>query len=1349
MPAWITQRLWWALLLFAGFWGIVRLAEALGVGSRSSRIVAGLAFALAPRVLTTLGSISSESLPMMLAPWVLIPLVRVFGSSKQNYRAAAAASAVAVALMGAVNAVATAAATLVAVIWWISYRPNRSWWRFTAWWIPCLLLATLWWIVPLLLLGGVSPPFLDYIESSGTTTQWTSLTEVLRGAGSWTPFVSPERIAGAVLVTQPAAVVATGVVAAAGLTGLCMRSMPARGRLAIVLLVGLVGMGVGYVGGLGSPVADTVRTFLDAAGAPLRNVHKLEPLVRVPLVLGLAHLLARVPLPGAVPAARWRRALAHPEREPRVALTSLVLVALLVSTSLAWTGKLAPRGAYDDVPDYWTSAAQWLQEWSLRNDPAGLSNNPADPAEQARALVVPGAPLAAQVWGLTRDEPLQALATTPWAVRDAVPLVPPGAIRALDSVQRLFADGRPSDGLADTLLGQNIRFLVVRNDLDAEVSRSTRPALVHQSVDNSPGLTKVAEFGEELGPRHIDGIVADADLRPRYPAIEIYAVRSLTDPGVTGPYTVDADTVPRVQGGPEVAARLNEERARGGLDPVPAGPILLDGDARAAGLPVDDLLVTDTPVNRETDFGQVDNHSSSVRAQDDPRRTLNLVPDYPVDREPLVSGEWSGAHITVSSAASDATQLGGSAPGSGPPATVDSDRATSWLSNGLEAAVGQWLQLDLDKPITSGLLRLTTSAAAIGSPVKWLEISTPNGTTAARIGAPGDPITVSLPGGETPWVRITATQTENDSGGAQFGISELSLDDYSDFDHPVPVVIRHHTVLPASAPGARVTGWDLAQELPGRSGCIDTPDRVRCANGIALEPEELGTFERTLNVPTGTAVTPELWVRPRQSPSLQSLVTEPDRPVVQGDSAVGDLQGSAYALTDGDPRTAWTASADSIDTRAGTQPTVTITLPAPTLVTGLDITQSLGDLPAHPTRIAVNLGTGPQVREVGSDTSTVSLTPTVTSTIVLSVVAWDEVLDQTALGFAQQQPPGLAEVAVRSGDSITTPIAPDPNRIVTLGCGFGPTLTIAGQQTRTAVITTAEKLLSGAPVRATICAGDTPVAADVSNPVPLPRGEQEVTVDPGPSFFVDSVHLRSAPLKATAAVGPQPVAAPSSVWSADERTVTVGESNSDRILVVPESTNPGWTATDSDGRTLTPVVVSGWQQGWVLPADTSGEVTMTYPSDRGYRLGIFGGLVLLLPLLLLAAIRRQTTSHDETPRPWRSRTVGVSLTLAAAWALSGIVGVVVAVALLTSVVAVRSRCGRAAAAKSLVVVAGLSFAAAAALLSKGPWRSVDGYVGHSASIQFCALVSVLCLAVAALPSSQRANATRAGSSTKA
>src|SRR5437660_7382863 len=75
VPGWLTQRLWWALLLTVGFWGLLRVAEALGIGTTSSRVIAAAAFALSPRVLTTIGSISSETLPMMLAPWVLLPVI--------------------------------------------------------------------------------------------------------------------------------------------------------------------------------------------------------------------------------------------------------------------------------------------------------------------------------------------------------------------------------------------------------------------------------------------------------------------------------------------------------------------------------------------------------------------------------------------------------------------------------------------------------------------------------------------------------------------------------------------------------------------------------------------------------------------------------------------------------------------------------------------------------------------------------------------------------------------------------------------------------------------------------------------------------------------------------------------------------------------------------------------------------------------------------------------------------------------------------------------------------------------------------------------------------------------------
>ncbi|MFQ6229543.1 alpha-(1-_3)-arabinofuranosyltransferase [Nocardia sp. NPDC002869] len=1310
LPAWVTQRIWWALLLLAGFWGVVKLCETLGIGSRGSRVIAAAAYALSPRVLTTVGSISSETLPMMLAPWVLLAPAALGTAYRRHRRGGArspAGSAMALALMGAVNAIATVAAFLPALLWWASLRPNRAWWRFTLSWVPLLVLAVAWWAVPLLLLGRVSPPFLDYIESAGVTTQWASLGEVLRGTDSWTPFVSPERIAGAVLVTQPAAVLATGLIAAAGMAGLALRSMPARGRLVLILCVGLTGICAGYVGQLGGPFAEPIRVFLDSGGAPLRNVHKLEPLIRLPLVLGIAQLLARVPLPASARPQVWRAAFTNPHRDRRVAVAMLVLAALALSSSLAWTGKLAPRGAYDAVPAYWQQTADWLRA------------NAAD----TRALVVPGAPFGSQVWGLTRDEPLQALAETPWAVRDAVPLNPPGTIRAMDSIQRLIADGRPSDGLAAALRGQGIGVLVLRNDLDPDTSRSTRPLLAHNAVEGSPGLHKVAEFGKPVeNDSGRDDFVVDADLRPDYPAVEIYRVDTPA-PGTPaevrggtgaperfpGAYTVPLESVPVVQGGPEVLERLHRDPA------TSHEPTLLAADAAAAGLPVGPVTVTDTPMNRETDFGRVDNHNSALRAPGDARHTHNLVPDYAVPGAELVQGGWTGATITASSSAADATQIGGAAPGNSTAAAVDGDPATAWISNAGEYALGQWIRLELDTPFTSGLLRFTTTPAAIGDPVKWVEVRTNNGSVSARISEPGEPVSVALPVGSTDWVKITAIRTERGSTGGQFGISELGLEDYTVRDAGVPVEIRHRTVLPPPPPGATVIGWDLGQEFPGRSACFDSPDRVRCGKGLALAPEELGPFGRTLSVPAPATVEPRLMVRPRQGPALEALLTDPARPVARGASDVGDLRGSAFAATDGDPRTSWTAPEDTVRDTLGPKPGLIIELPAPTLVTGLELTPSLGGLPAAPTSVTVNLGDGPQVREIeeSDEVSRIDLHPTVTDRIELSIRSWEAVLDRTALGYHQAQPPGLAEIGVL-GPQYPPPAPAD--RPVTVGCDAGPTIAVGGRLVHTSVTATVGELRSGDPVPAQVCP-DAPqdtaafpaTAPGVVQPVSLPVGDVDLLVAPTELFFVDRLRL------------------------VNTRPTTPAPSTGTRLLTLPLSTNTGWSAHSADGRELRPVVVDGWQQGWVLPADTTGPVTVSFPIDSWYRLALLLGLLLLLPLIALAVPRGPRTEPvAAAPDVWSPRIPAALALIAAATVIAGVTGTVLTVAGLAAVRFV-PRLPR----RALAVVAGAGTAVSAAALSTGPWRMPGGYMGDSLWVQFPALVAVVAVGLAALPGIRR------------
>jgi arabinofuranan 3-O-arabinosyltransferase len=1310
VPGWITQRLWWALLLSVGFWGLLRVAETLGIGSPTSRVIGALAFALSPRVLTTLGSISSETLPMMLAPWVLLPTILALrASTDRSVRALAAQAGLAVALMGAVNAIATLAGCLPAVIWWACHRPNRLWWRYTAWWALALGLATLWWVVALVCLRHVSPPFLDFIESSGVTTQWSSLTEMLRGTDVWTPFVAPTATAGAPLVTGSAAVLATCLVAAAGLAGLASPGMPARGRLVTMLLVGVVLMAVGYSGGLGSPVAQEVQAFLDAAGAPLRNVHKLGSVIRIPVALGVAQLLGRVALPGSAPRPAWLRALAHPERDKRAAVAIVVLTALMVSTSLVWTGRLAPPGTFGAIPAYWHQVAGWLDEHN-RGAPV-----------PGRVLVVPGAPFATQAWGTTHDEPLQVLGGSPWGVRDSIPLTPPQTIRALDSVQRLFAAGQPSAGLADTLARQGISYVVLRNDLDPETSRSARPILVHRAIGGSPGLRKVAQFGAPVGPGTLAGFVSDGGLRPRYPAVEVYrVVVGGDDPGA--PYFVDTDRLARVDGGPEVLLRLDERRRLLGQPPL--GPVLMTSDVRGAGLPAPLVTVTDTPVARETDYGRVDQHSSAVRAAGDARRTYNRVPDYPVPGADTVFGAWNGGRITVSSSSSDSTAMPDVAPATSSAAAVDGDSATAWVSNALQAAVGQWLRVDFDHPVTNGSITITPSATAVGAQVRRILIETANGSTTLRFDEPGKPLATALPYGETPWVRVTAAGTDDGSPGVQFGITDLSITQYdaSGFAHPVS--LRHTVSVPGPPPGSAVAAWDLGSELLGRPGCAAAPDGVRCAASMALAPEEPVNFSRTLTVAAPVSVTPTVWVRPRQGPNLADLIAEPNTTRAQGDSDAVDILGSAFAATDGDLATAWTAPQRVVQHKS--PPTLTVTLPRATEVAGLRLAPSASTLPAHPTVVAVNLGDGPQVRSLKpGEPQTLSLKPRVTDTVSISLLDWEDVIDRNALGFDQLKPPGLAEVAVLGADG--NPIAPadaarNRAREITVGCDRGPVIAVAGRFVHTSIRTTAGALLDGEPVEAQPCERE---------PIALPAGQQELLIGPGAQFVVDGARL-STPA-ATDIPGAAPVRAQTGAWGPSRREVRAPASPTARLLVIPESINPGWVARTAAGTRLTPVAVNGWQQGWVVPAGDPGTITLSFASNSLYRAGLAVGLALLPLLAALAWWRpRRRRTGDPPARPWAPGPWAAVAVLAAGVLISGAAGLVAAGAALGVRYALRRRRWGDAATVALSA-AGLILAGAA--LSRHPWRSVDGYAGHAANVQLLALISlaVLAASVVAVP----------------
>ena len=118
----------------------------------------------------------------------------------------------------------------------------------------------------------------------------------------------------------------------------------------------------------------------------LRNVHKVDPLVRLPLALGLAQLAT-----AWWPARPRPSAARAPARSPRA--PALVVRAARRSAQPLWAGELRKPG-WAEVPEAWPQAADYLAE----QDGTGST------------LVLPGSGFGQQGWGWTIDEPIQGLA---------------------------------------------------------------------------------------------------------------------------------------------------------------------------------------------------------------------------------------------------------------------------------------------------------------------------------------------------------------------------------------------------------------------------------------------------------------------------------------------------------------------------------------------------------------------------------------------------------------------------------------------------------------------------------------------------------------------------------------------------------------------------------------------------------------------------------------------------------------------------------------------------------------------------------------------------------------------------
>lgn len=869
---WVTERLWSGALTLTAFEGTRRLALAWGGLGRGGAIIAGAAFIAAPRFVTTIGVLTGETLPTAVLPWVVLPLV-LARRGRLAYYPAVLISAVATLFMGGHNAVETLATfPMPAIVLLSGVFAHELKLRVFFTWVMCVMAACFWWLGPLVLLGRYSPPFLDYIESAANTTANIGWFNAVRGTDHWLAFIQvggrPWWVAGHALATNSWLVLVTALVAACGLAGLLRRNLPDRNTLLIPLTIGLTCLVAAHGTASGGLFAEPIRDLLDGPLAPFRNVHKVDPLVRLPLALGFALFVGDV-------LRAWSRSRLREAPSTRVVMATSAAVLLALSAQPALAGNLRFEPGWSELPSAWTDASVAMDAL-----PDG-----------SRVLIVPGSGFGLQVWGRTVDEPLQPLASTPWVVRGQAPLVPAGTVRLLDSFERLFASGKRAPALAPALRRAGITHVLLRTDLEAESTDAPDPHVVRDTLASSPGLDLSASFG----------VPSEASM-----PLELWDVAGIGAAAGPPVRLTAASETRTLLGGPESLLPLLESELISW-----DAPTILTGDSQTGG-EID--LLTDGLQRREHAFGRVHSADSSLMTADDPFRIDRPVHDFLDSHE--VDGQavaWYPGLLALSatSSAGYADVFGAVQPESGPYSALDGQLGTRWVSAPFTDPVGQGLSLVLAEPRDIRTVTVTVAGGLGQAEVTRVRVTTDQGSTTERVNPFSGDVEVALPAGNSSTLRVTVASVARSSGGQQVGITEIR----------VPGLDTSRSVI---LPGQASAGTTLSFSSAEESRACSTV-RSECIAARARPSEESFGLDRVFALSETGSWGVRAQVIARRTPATAALLAPlaSDFTIVGSSFLANDPQAAPIFALDGDPTTSWIA--DSADQ----DPTLTLQWPRP------------------------------------------------------------------------------------------------------------------------------------------------------------------------------------------------------------------------------------------------------------------------------------------------------------------------------------------------------------------------------------------------------------------------------------
>jgi arabinofuranan 3-O-arabinosyltransferase len=1192
IPVWLTERLWLATLLTAGFAGMIKLARSLGIGTDRSQVVAGVVFVLWPTFTIVIGSTSAGIIPGLLAPWAVLPLVGAVRGGPVIR--AAAASGVAILCMGGVNATSTLDALILPAAFILTQARGRRLITLSLCWGAAVMLATLWWIGPLLLQAKYSYNFLPYIEQSATTTATMSAATFLRGAGNWTAYFNlgqPWLNTGWVSVTNPFMIMTAAIAAGVGLLGLARRDIPFRGWLRLSLAMAALIALSGYPGPLGGLLHQPLDRLLDLALAPLRSVYKVEPAAAAALALGVAHALVLRARRAAIIKDPTHRILWHVLAAPVIGIVLFGLAYPYV------TGQVLNPGSFKSVPSYWYQAAAYIKKHSPR----------------APVLVVPAAAHGTFLWGESEDEPLEPLAGSPWVTQGLVPYGGAGSQLLMTSLEMAVESGEQVPGLAATLARSGIKYVLVRNDLNPNALGYTPPQTVHQALRSS-GFERVASFGPVVTGAQTDPGATQIDYAlPSYPSVEIFAAEGTA--GNRPPAAVTALPASKtvlVNGGPDALLQLS---GQGLLKP--SFPVVIAGENTAATTPAT-WAVTDSLPRSDHSFGLIDDTPSYTYTarQDNPSGDPLGAAGQPPRQLLPVSAAGHQTLAVLSGAASVTASSSGSwlaeTPQIDPVNAFDGDPSTYWTEASPTTPVGQWIQINFSHPIVlTGQIGIQLLVDGAQRPVaSELTVQTAAGTVTSQVRRTGAVQSLPVAMGATKMLRITITGAQGQvPGGPGAGITDIAI--------PGVTVTRYSA--PAESPAgeqAQRVEFSFSRPVPSPAGLADVAAYPPLARQIVTRSPGTYQFAATAIAVPGQkldALLAEL--TPARKHALE----------VTASSTWGSLPDLAPVrlFEKGRQHGSWIAGAGNPVIRLSWRGKRTIRR----LV--IDPVQGFG---AAPEAIKVTSPDGIRYASVGLDGLT-SLVPGLTTdrmSISFPVVQFTTA-GQSATGQPIQLPVGLSKLEIPALRGLN-PTTLSASAKFTLRCGHGPEITIDGQRTATEISGTVGDLTSFRPLQVRLCSAGSVLA--------LSPGRHRLLASRPSPFTITGLSLVSLPAAAGTAAAGRHVAVLS--WQPAYRAIRIAPGAA-AYLELHQNANPGWVAT-MRGRVLTPVTLDGWQQGYLIPAGSGGLVAMTFVPDRFYHSWIVISAIAARALVAIAAIRRRRGSvHNQmTPSSERSDSLRAS-----------------------------------------------------------------------------------------------------------